>query len=155
MKKFFVLVLLISFLFFVPNLAFGFAGPAPEGPSTTEAGAPPQTGPKATEELTPAKSTSEVKTNAPAPKGTTATPSAKTAISAGELYKVRVGLFSKKDSAIGLMNTLKAEGYGGFLISQAGLWRVQVGAYKEGKKADEIAGKLRKKGYSVDVVVSK
>jgi|GEM_PF-2397055 len=70
-------------------------------------------------------------------------------------YRVRVGIFSKKSSAVVMLGKLRAEGYSPFLVQQAGLWRVQVGAFREKPRADAVAEKLRARGYATDVISSK
>ncbi len=99
-------------------------------------------------EVTPEAEVSQV-----TPEAKTLSPAIKVKTEA-EWYKVRVGIFSKKSSAVSMLNKLRAEGYAPFLVQQAGLWRVQVGAFKDRARAEAVAGALRAKGYVIDIIVS-
>jgi len=97
-------------------------------------------------EVSPFKpATGEVKTLTPPPSTLTAK---------GSLYRVRTGLFSKKESAQMLSAELSTKGYTSVVVSQAGFYRVQVGAFKNPKGAEALAADLREKGYTVDIIVS-
>jgi cell division septation protein DedD len=145
--------------------SLSMAEPAPEKkPSTEEATtvATPEAPAEKVEEETKAATEEmevrateevEVKEATPEAKPAPAKPPKKSKIKA-EWYRVRVGIYSKKSSAVTLKIKLAADGYDSFLVNQAGLWRLQVGAFKDPKRADALAKKLRLKGYTVDVVVA-
>lgn len=145
---------LTVFVIAVQSVCLAFGGPAPEiegvtpevevAPAAVKVN-PPQVAPS-----------SPAVTPTPETKVEPATPPAKSpAVKAGAgLYRVRIGLFSRKEPAAALMNKLKSEGHPAFLVSQAGLWRVQVGAYRDSGKAEEVAADLKAKGYQVDVMAS-
>ena len=147
----------ISFYVLIPALpAFSLAGPPPPAPptsyqmpATSEAKASPEAAaaPTAeTAETTLPVPTKEVKVVTP--------PSAVKESPKGGLYRVRTGIFSKKESAALLAAKIKSEGFSAVIVSQAGLYRVQVGAFKNPKGAEGLAAKLKAKGYATDIVVS-
>jgi cell division septation protein DedD len=154
MNRFLLSILFLTLVLLIPSYTLAFGGPAPEleDEFSPNAAAPATVGVLPTPEVTPAAvvSPASPETKAgPVKPAVTVKPAAKTG-----LYKVRIGLFSKKEPAAALMNKLKSEGHPAFLVSQAGLWRVQVGAYRDSGKAEEAAAELKAKGYQVDVMAS-
>jgi len=155
MRRYFSLLVVMILISASPSVCLAFGGPAPElnegmpgsqaAPATVETVAPVPVPPPA---IAP---TPEVKT---APVVAPAPVVPKTVMTGTELYKVRVGLFSKKEPAVSLMNKLKAEGRTAFLVTQSGLWRVQVGAFRDRARAEEVATELKARSYPVDIVVT-
>ena len=153
MRRYFSLLVVMILLSASPSICLAFGGPAPElnegmpgsqvAPATVETvvPVPPPM-------IAPTPETKAVPVVAPAP----VVP--KTVMTGTELYKVRVGLFSKKEPAVSLMNKLKAEGRTAFLVTQSGLWRVQVGAFRDRARAEEVATELKARSYPVDIVVT-
>ena len=76
------------------------------------------------------------------------------AVGGAEWYKVRVGLFLLLAPAASLAEEFRNEGYDPFIVLQDGLWRVQLGAFKEKENAYALYQELREKGFFTDIVVT-
>lgn len=146
-RSIFGIMLCVAFMVSISSSALAMGGEPPEEILTIESSTPaPAPTPTAvpTADVQPVMSPAEVKATAAPVKE----------ISKGGLYRVRTGIFSKKESAIALANSLKMEGFTASVVSQAGLWRVQVGAFKSEKGAVTLAGRLKAKGHTADILVS-
>jgi hypothetical protein len=68
----------------------------------------------------------------------------------GTIYRVQVGAFSKKASAIRKLEAVKAAGFEDAMVFSVdgNLWRVQVGAYAEKSNAVKMQTKLAEAGFT-------
>ena len=67
-------------------------------------------------------------------------------------YKVQVGLFTDKEEAVNLENSLKEKGYDCFIKTIGEKWRVQAGAFKNKNFADKLVESLKTDGFNPEII---
>lgn len=72
--------------------------------------------------------------------------------SQNNFYRVQTGSFQKKEYANNMLYTLQDQGFPAFLLYEDGVFKVQVGAYKNLVNAIKMEKALRKSGYSTWIV---
>lgn len=72
--------------------------------------------------------------------------------SQNNFYRVQTGSFQKKEYANNMLYTLQAQGFPAFLLYEDGVFKVQVGAYKNLANAIKMEKALRRSGYSTWIV---
>ena len=65
----------------------------------------------------------------------------------GNLYKVQVGAFSKKENAENIVSQLKENGYKPFIVNSGSFYKVQVGAFSNKSNADNLSKLLKSDGF--------
>jgi DedD protein len=135
--------------------------PEPELPSAAEP--PPADDAAAPRESRTAREPSEPVRERPAPvaaapaKPATRPPAAPAPPAGTPAWAVQLGAFSKRDTADGLVATLKRRGYAAFVLEYRAqgkvLYRVRVGPEQDRARAAEIAARLAKDGF--DPVVAR
>ena len=84
--------------------------------------------------------------------GKTFTAATSNTTSAGTLYAVQVGAFSKKVNADTQAKQLKSDGFDAYVYKQGDYYKVQCGAFSKNSNADALVKKLIAKGYSTNIV---
>ncbi|MDD3337499.1 MAG: SPOR domain-containing protein [Lachnospiraceae bacterium] len=64
------------------------------------------------------------------------------------LYRVQVGAFKNKEYADNLLYELEDKGFPAFLLYEDGVYKVQVGAYRQLGNVIKQEQRLRRAGYS-------
>lgn len=70
---------------------------------------------------------------------------------ASKWYKVQAGAFKDRESALELEKQLKLQGYPTHVYRKAGLWEIQVGAFKAEWRAKKLVGELQDKGFKASI----
>lgn len=73
---------------------------------------------------------------------------------AGTLYRVQTGAFSKKDNADAQLAKVKAAGFDTYMVEADGLYKIQVGAYSIKANAEAQAQKLETAGFDTYITTS-
>lgn len=65
---------------------------------------------------------------------------------------MQIGAYAKRDNASETVAKLLADGFTPYIVKEGGLFKVRVGAFRERTRADDLAERLRAKGYQVVII---